>query len=780
MARVKQKVAKKGAAGASTRGSQVAKQKRHKVAIGGDPQEKKLPTVVRPEKFRRGHIASAYNRDKISFQERPPPGYTFIPAGNPELTSALKEFARRGDHKIYAVTVTPHAARHELSREVHRVGFHFPTRVVDQVCAHYGIRLNNEGKVVDESNDESFFSKVYRNTDGQRPVEEKDQITINTDAKQTIKDLFPNIPNNDLYQIIKTAFQLGDHRVGTANELPLVRRAQLSVVAHIRHNYTQYDKLLRQMPYNEARHMVEKETLVKLVEWRGGEDTTLENTTGAADDLLKEVIVISDEEASESDSDSVEPLDQHRVQVEELPSTSYGPGLGRAISPLPQSQPERILDYPPAVRSYRPSNAEIARRNQSRYAIWEQAKRDYHSNVAQGPVAVLERIYEPEPAPGPRMLVPLDPPTHSPAQVFHTQAPPASIARADYEPPIRSRQPSPPTYIRDANGVLYERIDTRSRANHADTPPHFHKYPAPTMAGAQVRTRPSSPQDFTRRESRNIDFERGDGTVLPSIEGPDGSYMSPRLRRNPFETHTEPRETNAGREVGRTARNATYIDLTHSSSQTPKRRRLDEVQPVQERHVNRRESPGRLVDRHYMPQPVAAHSEIRTADYGEHRSSPRLPPGISTREAAYADRHPLYDAHDSPHSVVRLYEPLPATHELRETTTMQRQYHSQNYAASSHNEFESIRPTRDLGKRPLLPLGQVYEPIGESRTYDSRIAREPERLVREQYVQPIVQEPRVRYIYPDGSNGREPLQPLPPQRLPEYDRATAALHSYAR
>ncbi|OAL37340.1 hypothetical protein AYO20_03516 [Fonsecaea nubica] len=514
MARVKQKVAKKGAAGASTRGSQVAKQKRHKVAIGGDPQEKKLPTVVRAEKFRRGHIASAYNRDKISFQERPPPGYTFIPAGNPELTSALKEFARRGDHKIYAVTVTPHAARHELSREVHRVGFHFPTRVVDQVCAHYGIRLNNEGKVVDESNDESFFSKVYRNTDGQRPVEEKDQITINTDAKQTIKDLFPNIPNNDLYQIIKTAFQLGDHRVGTANELPLVRRAQLSVVAHIRHNYTQYDKLLRQMPYNEARHMVEKETLVKLVEWRGGEDTTLENTTGGADDLLKEVIVISDEEASESDSDSVEPLDQDRVQVEELPSTSYGPGPGRAISPLPQSQPERILDYPPAVRSYRPSNAEIARRNQSRYAIWEQAKRDYHSNVAQGPVAVLERIYEPEPAPAPRMLVPLDPPTHSPAQVFHTQAPPASIARADYEPPIRSRQPSPPTYIRDANGVLYERIDTKSRANHADTPQHFHKYPAPTMAGAQVRTRPSSPQDFTRRESRNIDFERGDEESL--------------------------------------------------------------------------------------------------------------------------------------------------------------------------------------------------------------------------------------------------------------------------
>ncbi|OAP61031.1 hypothetical protein AYL99_06035 [Fonsecaea erecta] len=782
MARVKQKVAKKGAAGSSTRGSQVAKQKRHKIAIGGDPQEKKLPTVVRAKSACRGSITSAYDPNKISFQERPPPGYTFIPAGNPELTNALKEFARRGDHKIYAVTITPHAARHELSREVHRVGFHFPTRIVDQVCAHYGIRLNSEGKVVDESNDENFFSKVYRNSDGQRPVEEKDQITINTDAKQTIKDLFPNIPNNDLYQIIKTAFQLGDRRVGTANELPLVRRAQLSVVAHIRHNYTQYDKLLRQMPYNEARHMVERETLIKLVEWRGGEDTTLESATGAADDLLKEVIVISDEEASDSDSDSVEPLGQDRVQVEELPSTSYAPGPGRPISPLPQLQPERMLDYPPAVRSYRPSNAEIARRNQSRYAIWEQAKRDYRSSVAQRPVTVLERIYEPEPAPAPRVLVPLDPPTHSPAQIFHTQAPPTSIARVDYEPTIRSRQSSPPTYIRDANGILYERIDTR-RANPADTSQHYHhKQPAPVMAGPQIRTRPSSPQDFSRRDSRNhADLERGDGTILPSIEGPDGSYISPRLRRNPFEAHPEPRDTNPRREDGGNARNAAYIDLTLSSSQTPKRRRLEEAQPVQERRMNRRESPSRPVEHHYLPpRPVAAHTENRTANYGEPRSSPRLQPAVSTRETAYADRQPLYDAHDLPHSVVRLYEPIPAPHELRETTTMQRRYPPQTYAAPTHNEVESIRPVRDLGKQPLLSLGQVYELTGESRTYNSQIAGEPERLVREEYVQPVMQEPRVRYVYADGTSGREPLQSLPPQHLPEYDRRPAPLHSYAR
>lgn len=33
------------------------------------------------------------------------------------------------------------------------------------------------------------------------------QTTINTEARDAIKDLFPNIPDSDLNQIIKTAFQ---------------------------------------------------------------------------------------------------------------------------------------------------------------------------------------------------------------------------------------------------------------------------------------------------------------------------------------------------------------------------------------------------------------------------------------------------------------------------------------------------------------------------------------------------------------------------------------------
>ena len=136
MARVKQKAAKHGAAGASTRGAQVAKQNlnKHKIEVQGDPKEKKLSTVVSKdagfsfidslpksaiqrlppsiinnlprEVIYRGLVISKPDTTKVAFTERPPPGYTFIAAGNPELTNALKEFASRGDHKIFVVTVS--------------------------------------------------------------------------------------------------------------------------------------------------------------------------------------------------------------------------------------------------------------------------------------------------------------------------------------------------------------------------------------------------------------------------------------------------------------------------------------------------------------------------------------------------------------------------------------------------------------------------------------------------------------------------------------------------
>lgn len=140
MAKVKQKAARHGAARAPTRGAQVARQKKHRIAVQADPNDKKLSTVVSRisksswialwrrvidklpasiihklprdiikrlprEEVLRGLVISQPDKKKVAFTEDPPPGYTFIAAGNPELTNAMKEFSSRGNHKIFVVTV---------------------------------------------------------------------------------------------------------------------------------------------------------------------------------------------------------------------------------------------------------------------------------------------------------------------------------------------------------------------------------------------------------------------------------------------------------------------------------------------------------------------------------------------------------------------------------------------------------------------------------------------------------------------------------------------------
>ena len=90
----------------------------------------------------------------------------------------------------------------------------------------------------------------------------------------------------------------GTARVGVQTEaLPLPRRVQLAVVAHIRHMYTNYESLLKEVPWQAARALVETKTLSKVAEWRGEDD----EDPNAIEDTLREVIVISEDDDDEMD-----------------------------------------------------------------------------------------------------------------------------------------------------------------------------------------------------------------------------------------------------------------------------------------------------------------------------------------------------------------------------------------------------------------------------------------------------------------------------------------------
>lgn len=676
-----------------------------------------------------------------------------------------------------------------MSREVHRIGFHFPTSIVAQVCAHYGIRLTSGGKVIDESNDDKedrLFAKVYQN--GQRPPkEEKDQVTINTEAKQTIKDLFPKIPDNDLFQIIKTAFQLGDNKVGTAEEIPFVRRAQLSVVAHIRHCYTKYDKLLRQLQYNEARHAVERETLAKLIEWRGDDDSADDKAQRAADDLLREVIVISDEEESESDAENAEQIAQDNVRVEELPSNAYADGPARAALPLrhrpAESDGQQYQILSNAVRRYKPSDDMIAQRDRSRYAVWDQARRDYRSGANRPPVTVLERVYEPIDVPTSRILVPLDPPTLPSAQVT-AQPPRATMSRIDYEVRMISstgtsllrqhflprlftvtnlNQPhplhhsSPRTYIRDANGVLYERIDTRSYENHPDMVQRPLDRAPPGMAPSEplrVRTRPSSPQGPSYQAHRQGgEFDAGNGTIVQSIEGQDGAYLSSTSRQNPFQGYAVRRDTNAVHDTAQPYGDVQMIDLTESNDQSSRQRRLGEMlAPPEYRHA-RRESPARVYERSYVPhsQPGSAYNHPRVLDYGE---PPPAPPIVETRR--YVEHRPFDGVHDTSNTSTAVRGQMDGAYDICEPARVQPRHVSHVQASRGHPQVEMNMSRRAPKDGPAVVLSR--EPLPGNRGYDERSMLDQHVAAREQYVQYLPEASRARHVYASDPGAHGPIQ----------------------
>ncbi|CCU77255.1 hypothetical protein BGHDH14_bgh02873 [Blumeria hordei DH14] len=229
---------------------------------------------------------------KLEFQVtnklEPPPGYAFVPIGDPSLTNACKELSREKDAMIFIVS-TCKSEQSKIAEHVYRIGFHFRETIIDEAREFLGERPN-------------FKTDTQGITE---PIPEL-QIDINKQADAAIRDLFPRIPNTDRQMVIEHAFKKGamfqgEPTVGMQSNIPLSRRVQLAVLAHIRHNHTRYDKLLRETSWINARKVVEPVCLDVILKWRGDEETGRDQM----DEILREVVIISDSESdSESDFDN--------------------------------------------------------------------------------------------------------------------------------------------------------------------------------------------------------------------------------------------------------------------------------------------------------------------------------------------------------------------------------------------------------------------------------------------------------------------------------------------
>jgi hypothetical protein len=198
----------------------------------------------------------------------------------------------------------------KISEHIHRTGYHFREVIVDEAREIVG---------------ETVVSQPTRRY-GKMEIEPipESQEEINKQADAAIRDLFPRIPNIDRTMIIEHAFKKvrsrarslctsllslylflqgamfhGEPTVGLQTNIPLSRRVQLAVLAHIRHTHTRYDKLLRETTWMNARKVVEPVCLDVLVKWRGDEETGRDQI----DEIIREVVIITDSEEEDDSSD---------------------------------------------------------------------------------------------------------------------------------------------------------------------------------------------------------------------------------------------------------------------------------------------------------------------------------------------------------------------------------------------------------------------------------------------------------------------------------------------
>jgi hypothetical protein len=208
-----------------------------------------------------------------------------------------------------------HSDPEKLSHHVHRVGHHFPIHIIELACSKFGyiyderrgLRKDKEG---DRTNwiAQEFEDYSSRQVQRGHPATEKETKGYIHGA---VREMFPKIPEADLQAIVSHAFEEGTNRVGNAKELSLARRVQLAVVAHIRHTYTDYDKLLKTDGWSEARGQVEKVSLAKLKEWRdedGKQSNELEET-------FREVIVLDDDDEASSDEGSMPDEREQSMEI---------------------------------------------------------------------------------------------------------------------------------------------------------------------------------------------------------------------------------------------------------------------------------------------------------------------------------------------------------------------------------------------------------------------------------------------------------------------------------
>ncbi|KAI0101858.1 hypothetical protein GGR51DRAFT_305415 [Nemania sp. FL0031] len=253
----------------------------------------------------------------------------------------------------------------KLDHHMNRLGYHFRRSIVEAARK----ALNEKGY---------REQAAYVHEPGKPEPIPSSQREIDKEADAVLRDLFPRIPNTDRQEIIDHAFKKdgtfnGEFKVGMAKDITLARRVQLAALAHIRHNHTRYDKLLKESDWANARKAVEKPCLDIIVKWRGDEETGRDQL----DEILREVIEISDtENESDDEGDYADspriPPHQTRPMAVSIPNRavsrlSRAPNHQTSVDSRTSSPAPTRPNTPSRLRGPTTAERRIARKTQKRF-----------------------------------------------------------------------------------------------------------------------------------------------------------------------------------------------------------------------------------------------------------------------------------------------------------------------------------------------------------------------------------------------------------------------------
>ncbi|KAK4560571.1 hypothetical protein LTR86_005768 [Recurvomyces mirabilis] len=262
-------------------------------------------------KKRKLHIRTAY-------KQAVPPGFKFLPVGTPDLAERCKEISRQKGCDVNVVNSQPVNKNAQdpgkVSHHIARIGYHFRSDILDEACQQLGY-IYYHGELVKAADleaqqkatqQQSILAQTLAKYGVDPSTMVQGQGSENPSSiKAAIKELFPMMPKYDLEQIMLHAWKKGSRRVGLNSQLDLPRRVQLATIARIRHEYTDYDRLLRAFTWFEARAIVEPDCLRKLIEWRG---ETEKDDDDQFEEIVRETIIIDDDD-DDDDADSITHLD---------------------------------------------------------------------------------------------------------------------------------------------------------------------------------------------------------------------------------------------------------------------------------------------------------------------------------------------------------------------------------------------------------------------------------------------------------------------------------------